>query len=522
MADDEQGAAGWVTGLLLAAVALIGLAHIAFLPPWEGFDETAHWSYIQELSDTGHAPRYGTDQLSSDIAAYPGPMAYGAFPPFDQTGRTTYRDYHHAGAPPIQGGPTRYFGVGLGGLNWQAQHPPLYYALMVPLYRAAHGLGWIGHLLVLRLASFALAFSGLTLGVVATVKLARPIGAWTGPIMAAWPLLFPQFFPEFCRIGNDSLCLLLAALAWALLLRLLNGEGRWVSAALLGFSLGLGLLTKAFFLPIGVGVGAMLAIRWWTGGRRPTAFGQAALAAGVALAIGAWWYIAKDIQTGSLTGSDEFIRFGHAGGIGHLGAGISPLALVRGLGVIIGTFVWAGTWSLARLPEILLIPPILLLGLTLCSYVRGLTRTDLTGWAPLALALPFLAGLIYHVLVWAAGVGAATPGWYLHILAAPLGLVIARGWTRPSILGALAALTGLYSVFTWAFQLSMFSGCAAKLGAGKHYSLTGAGCFIDPHALSALGHPLLGLTCLTAGVGLAVVAAAWAWRAFPAQSHPSN
>ena len=55
MPDQQHNIARLVTGLLLAAVAFLGLAQIAFLPPWEGFDETAHWSYIQELSDTGHA-----------------------------------------------------------------------------------------------------------------------------------------------------------------------------------------------------------------------------------------------------------------------------------------------------------------------------------------------------------------------------------------------------------------------------------------------------------------------------------
>jgi len=512
MSDHEQSAARFVTGLLLAAVACLGLAQIAFLPPWEGFDETAHWSYIQELSDAGHAPRYGADSLSADLNAYSGPMAYGAAAPFDQTGRPTYRSYRLAGAPPIQGGPTRY--VGAGGLNWQAQHPPLYYALMAPLYRAAHGLGWINHLLILRLASFALAFAGLTIGVLATVQYARPIGPWTGPIMAAWPFLFPQFFPEFARLGNDSLCLLLAAVAWAALLRLLDGRGRWVSALVLGVSLGLGLLTKAFFLPVSAGVLVMLALQWRGAGGKPAVLGQAALACGLALAIGGWWYISREMQTGSLVGSDEFIRFNQSGGLGRLAGGFSLGALARGLGVMVGTFAWAGTWSLTRLPEVLLAPPVLLLALTLWGYARGLTRTDLIGWAPVALAAPLLAGLVYHILVWAMGVGAATPGWYLHILAAPLGLAVARGWTRPRTLGLLTLLTGVYSADTWAFQLSMFSGCAAKLGANKHYDLAGAGCFIDRHALAAVGHPLLGMVCLVLGAVLALSAALWAWRAF--------
>ena len=127
---------------------------------------------------------------------------------------------------------------------------------MAPLYRLAHGLGWVDHLLALRLASWALAFAGFALGVAATARAAiRPgaaragIGPWTAPIMAAWPFLFPQFFPQFARLGNDSLCLLLVGATWALLLRLLQGEGRWASAAALGVVLGLGLLTKAFFLP---------------------------------------------------------------------------------------------------------------------------------------------------------------------------------------------------------------------------------------------------------------------------------
>ena len=512
MPDPQQSAARFVTGLLLAAVAFLGLAQIAFLPPWEGFDETAHWSYIQELADTGHAPRYGSDGLSADLAAYPGPMAYGAASPFDQTGRPTYRSYRQAGSAPIQGGPTAY--VGTGSLNWQAQHPPLYYAMMTPLYRAAHGLGWVDHLLVLRLASFALAFAGLVLGVLATVRYAGPVGVWTGPVMAAWPFLFPQFFPEFARLGNDSLCLLLAAFAWAALLRVLNGEGRWASALAPGVSLGLGLLTKAFFLPVSAGVGLMMAIHLRSVGYKPAVLGQAALAAAAALAIGGWWYVSRELHTGSLVGSDEFIRFNQGGGMGRLNGGFSLGALARGLGVIVGTFAWAGTWSLTRLPEILLAPPVLLLGLTLWGYARTLTRTDLIGWAPVALAAPLLAGLIYHVFVWMAGFGAATPGWYLHILAAPLGLAVARGWTKPRTLGLLALVTGLYSAATWAFQLSMFSGCAAKLGANKHYDLAGAGCFVDKHALSVLGHPLLGMVCLTLGAGLALCAAIWAWRAF--------
>ena len=244
-APRPSGQAGMITLLLLLATFLIGLAHIAVLPPFEGYDETAHWSYIQELSDLGHGPRYNVDRLSGDLIAYPGPMIYGQAPPFDQTGRATYRSFRVAGDPAIKGGPTRY--TSAGDLNWQAQHPPLYYALMVPIYRATHGLGWINHLLVLRLASWALAFAGFALGVLSTVRAVGVLSPLSphndggmldarsvGVVMAAWPFAFPEFFPEFARLGNDSLCILLVAASWALVLRLLSGRGGWASAAGLG------------------------------------------------------------------------------------------------------------------------------------------------------------------------------------------------------------------------------------------------------------------------------------------------
>ena len=304
--------------------------------------------------------------------------------------------------------------------------------------------------------------------------------------------------------------------AWAALLRLFCGPGGWASALGLGLSLGAGLLAKAFFLPIGAGVGALLLARWWMGGRRPAWLGQAVLAGLVALALGGWWYFERKMQTGSFTGSDEFIRLGRAGGARLIAENFDVGELARGLLVLPATFLWAGTWSLARLPEIGLVGPALLLLITGVDYVRALVRRGgLLAWTPMALAAPMAAGLVYHVFVWMAGTSAVTPGWYFHILAAPLGLAVAIGWRRPRLLAGLTALTGLYTLAAWACQLSMFSGCAAKIGDNKHYNLQDAGCFIDPQVLARLGHPALGAVSLACGVALALTAAGLACRTFP-------
>ncbi len=508
-------AARYATGLLLAAVAFVGIAQLAFLPPWEGFDETAHWSYIQELSDKGRPPRYGIDGLSADVAAYPGPMPYRSEAPFDKTGRPTYRSYRRAGSNPLRGGPTQY--VSTADLNWQAQHPPLYYLLMVPIYRASKAFGWVDNLLALRLASFLLAFIGLAIGVLSTAKARLRAGTtsatWTAPIMAAWPFFVPQFFPQFARLGNDSLCLLIMGLVWALLLRLLERRTPVLSVAGLGACLGLGLLTKAFFLPISASVVFILLIDGWLSNRRWAALREVVVLAATAFAIGGWWYMAKYAETGSLTGSDEFIRLGKAGGASLLADGFSAQEFLQGLSVIGGTFIWAGTWSEPSLPIIFILCPLAFLAITLFHSMRRLKRDEVLGWAPVIFAGPLLAGLIYHVFVWMAGSGATTPGWYFHILAAPLGFAVARGWAQRRVLALLTGAAVVFTAIAWTLQLSMFSGCAGKIGDNPGYTLAGAHCFLDYRAIAVLSHPWLGFSSLAIGAALAGVAAYLAIRA---------
>lgn len=78
------------TLLLLSASLALGIAHISFLPPWEGFDETAHHSYLQQLVDSGRIPRRGGSFLSRDVEHYAqrGPLPYDTRPI-----RFTYRTF---------------------------------------------------------------------------------------------------------------------------------------------------------------------------------------------------------------------------------------------------------------------------------------------------------------------------------------------------------------------------------------------------------------------------------------------
>jgi hypothetical protein len=56
--------------LLLNGYLFLGISHVAFLPPWEGFDETAHFSYIQQIADTGSLPKQNRAKISKEVEEY--------------------------------------------------------------------------------------------------------------------------------------------------------------------------------------------------------------------------------------------------------------------------------------------------------------------------------------------------------------------------------------------------------------------------------------------------------------------
>lgn len=492
--------------LLLLAIFLIGIAHVCFLPPFEGFDETAHWSSITFIAYEGRIPVYGQDAVDRAVRDYPGPFPYTSLPPFEDVKGVNYRDFDASApigpkdvAPPSNFSPTTEN-------NWQAQHPPLYYIILTPLRMLFAGADWVQMFLVLRLASWVMAFAGFAIAVEATYKkFGAVLGG--GMALAAWPFFFPQFFPEMARLGNDSLCLLAMGVAWTFLLRMDEGGRR--RAVALGAALGVGLWTKAFFLPITAGVVAYLLWQSWRSGdfQSDIVKGLSApfITGATAAVIGGGWYVYKFLSVGDFTGGDEFVQLNQDGAfITRLISNFALYDFSYGIASIIASFTWTGTWSLARPMRILTLGPILILALTLLRWAIDWRRLPTQAQAPLFIAAPMVAGLVFHLLSRiAAGQIGGTPGWYLHILAPAVSLAVAWGYCHSRIAPWLAAYCAAFAAYAWTLQISMFSGCAGKFGAQKTYSFEGATCFIDGAQLSALGYPVAGVIFLIGGVAIA-------------------
>jgi hypothetical protein len=142
-------------------------------------------------------------------------------------------------------------------------------------------------------------------------------------------------------------------------------------------------------------------------------------------------------------------------------------------------------------------------------WLRRLPRFQIAGLAPLFLGAPFAFSLAYHLASQVAlpDNGAGTPGWYLHVVCAPLALALALGWSRSRLFAALSGYAVAFHLVCWATQLSFFSGCAYKPARHEWLHLDPGSCVIDPAHLSALGEPLLG----TASLASAVIAGVAAW-----------
>jgi hypothetical protein len=408
------------------------------------------------------------------------------------------------------GGPRR-FSQGVA-LNWQAQHPPLYYLLMAPVYRFGAMLDWRWHMFLLRMASWSVAFAGFAWGAVQTQTLLRAQGVAGARLLipCAWPLLFPEFFPEFARLTNDALVILLVAGIWSVSLGIIADRVTGRRAVALGVLLAAGLLTKAFFLPITVSVIALLMMQAvWR--RDMRAFVFALVVISVCVGPSAAWYADRFVMTGTLSGGNDFVHLQHSGGLVRgLQSHFSVFQYAIGVVRILAQFAWAGTWSFVH-PGRWMVAPIAVSALLGgFFYVRSCRFADMAGLAPIFFVVPFLLGLLYHLLVMVAGSGEGmgTPGWYLHVLAAPLSMALAIGWRWPKIQGALAAYSLVFGAVMVVWQLAFFSGCLDRNGIGGG-TLVGAACLIDVGHLQAISLPDMAFVSLAFGLA-ALLAAGFA------------
>lgn len=533
---------------LLLSSLLLGLAHIALLPPLEGFDEVGHYSYIQQVADTGQWPRLDA-RLSTDIDGLL-KVAPGA----DAIAAISQWRYHQFFAQPapvvaaareaIHSRPAhpRAFVPGQNG-NGLAQHPPLYYFALAPVYLATKTWSFAGQLFVMRAFSYLLAWVALCVVAIAALNervIERRVAIPVALAIGAWPFLFPMWFAEMGRLGNDSLVTIFAAFLFILAWRITSSVSLR-HHALLGAVLGLALLTKATVLPTAAAMLAVLGTQALLAYRRPGDFTRriGALCVTVVIMIGVcgWWYLQKFVDTGSAIGSVDVTHMQEGGGMiiglkqnlrmDHL------LMMPQGFAF---TFLWVGTWSFVVPPRTFMLPLVATVALVAFGVYRRMRRQrpgPVEWFALLALGL-FIAALTYHSFV-LLSIGAGTaPAWYMHGIAPILVLLVGYGIFEVMsaarlryVLMALMLYPLLFLPAVTVMNALYFAGCAEKLPGRNYFALSNAAECLRHYPtmlenLGVLAFPRTGIALFVVGWFIGVLAMVMAIRALRDASSTSQ
>lgn len=409
------------------------LAYALMTPAYEGFDETAHYSYISYLAETGRIPDFRSTKIDANVENDQKliPKPYNSFPPYQNNGGITYyRFFNEMGDTDrsaayqklwINGTAETHYQEGTT-LNWQGQHPPLYYITMLLPYNLSKDWPTGYKLIFLRVCSLALVWLGMYIWILALRRFTLQETRMFFLSGAAVILFIPSFYFDLARLGNDSLTALLSSLCFYFIVRVYMGNKTdYKYIIYLSITIGLGLLTKMLFVPIMGGCAAFVMItgfRRWVGIR--TLLINLSILILVPLTISGWWYNLFHARYGMYLGSAEFYTFGT---IGKASVNLSLVEYLIEVGrsttSFIKTFLWCGTWSWLKLPYwyyVVFIPiPFIVLNNVRCVWKKsGEDVRQITIAASLVI-LALLAGFAHHAATRIAytGRGSGTGGYYL-------------------------------------------------------------------------------------------------------------
>ena len=427
--------AGWRITVIWACFAARLLFYAAMLPLWEGFDEWAHFAAIRAMASHGVAlvprnapvPRDVAESLNLapvawELRNYPPPAvtedAFWTLPAEERQRReAAFRDMPAAWRS--ESGPPAL-------TAYEALQPPLYYWLMAPAARLLGGRGLAAQVLAIRWLSALVA----SLAIPLIYLVARAVFADMRIALgcAAVAALMPEWALDVARVGNDCLSVAFFTLMLWFGLKLVEDGPRMRWAAGLGTALGLGLLTKAWFLT--AAPAAVLLFVWLArGGRIARATRAGAVAAGIAVAISSWWYAHNLVTTGTLSGLSESVMLRHTGAAEMASAALT-VPWLRAIDSVLLSHLYFGSWSSLEVRSWMyhLFYAVILLAAAGLLRTRRMPRPAAVGWL-LAVYLAFWAGQLYNVeLMWLSKGVPTSMGWYLYAAVAAEVVLAVAGW----------------------------------------------------------------------------------------------
>ncbi len=434
--------------LLLAFISLNCLLYVSLLPLWEGFDEAYHYAYVDYLATQNELPVLGKTVVSDQVdrslriaplshvvaKTIPGSITSAVYLGSPVTEREDRRAALDHLPEELRGSFTNSSG------NYEAHQAPLAYGVLAFVDRVAPGLSLIRRVSLLRVTGALLSVFLLLL---ATTALAKRLGtsdpAWVNLIVAC-VFSSQMLYASICHVANDWLAIPLAVI---LLVRLLDyveiPSAR--NAAWLAVALGLGLLTKAYFLSF---LPALVVVSVWLSVRRRFTWVLVWILAGV---MAAPWYVRNLRLYGNLTG---MVEESQGVGLRETIAAIPSVPWLSSIAYMARGSLWTGNNHFTTFSRVTINCMLALIVIGLLLYAWR-ARRQMQAGVLLLWTASFCAGLAFvtaQSYLFRNGESAGGSVWYTQPLLAPVVCAVFVGYSQAGRIGkALAAVLTTLSLY---------------------------------------------------------------------------
>jgi hypothetical protein len=424
-------------------IAIFSLASILlalrFYPLLNAYDEIQHVRMIEFFQEEKRLPILPEDWPKTDWEAHQAPLYYVLFAIFSEVALPDVATWQHYNTYPFR--------------IEENYHPDL-----VPYNRQMYTQTWadpeaepyIFSLRVLRFASLLMNIIGLLFLWRASRLVFRPEAvSWGTLLFLGMFILTPAFWRNAIGISNTRLLFLLSGLYFWLMAKVYHQGLRWRWSVLLGFCLGLGLLTKIYMFPLTLLTGFGFIIFGRGDWRR--IISHLALVAALTFVLAGWWYLRNYSLYQEFTGA--------APSEAYLGSRRTVLITPWEAFTIFSDWLpqhWLESWSVLnqRLHFLLARGISLTLQIAVLAFVPlWVGRRLLYRGLPLFFLVAYALGLGFALVgamrnlhgMWSAPISTAVhPAFHLLVAACLLSIVPSRWWGRFSL--TLLLLIGLVSV----------------------------------------------------------------------------